>query len=183
MAFGGKLAHRPRQHVAGLLPSSAAVDVGRVSRGLGHRREPQLPQLAVAGRGGQVRLRARVDSGSSRTPCPSSVTGGNHVPSAVRRAMKTSRSNRCMSCSFFSSAPASGGTASFSSFERSASGGICSATSSFSQSSNSDVDGFFFSPGSRACRRTLPARSAAAPCAASESARRRSPASFPCRET
>ncbi len=33
------------------------------------------------------------------------------------------------------------------SFERSASGGMSSASSSFSQSSSSEVDGFFFRPG------------------------------------
>ena len=61
--------------------------------------------------------------------------------------MNTSRSNRCTSCSFFSSAPCSGGMMVLRSFERSASGEMSSASRSFSQSSSSEVEGFFYSPG------------------------------------
>src|SRR5688572_5112209 len=39
--------HRPRQHVAGFLPGERGFDVGKRLFGLGHAREPQLPQSAV----------------------------------------------------------------------------------------------------------------------------------------
>src|SRR5207244_5849603 len=61
--------------------------------------------------------------------------------------MNTRRSNRCTSCSFLSSAPCRGGMIVLRSFERSASGAMSSASRSFSQSSSSEVEGFFFKPG------------------------------------
>src|SRR6266571_4212264 len=61
--------------------------------------------------------------------------------------MKMSRSNRCTSCSFLSSAPWRGGTMVLRSLLRSASGGMSSASRSFSQSRSSEVEGFFFRPG------------------------------------
>jgi len=61
--------------------------------------------------------------------------------------MKASFSNSDTSCSFFSSAPCSGGISLRGSRSRSISGVISSATSSFSQSSSSEVEGFFFRPG------------------------------------
>jgi hypothetical protein len=61
--------------------------------------------------------------------------------------MKTNFSNSVTSCSFFSSAPTSGGIATLSSLLCSAASGMSSATSSLSQSSSSEVLGFFFSPG------------------------------------
>ena len=61
--------------------------------------------------------------------------------------MNTSFSNSVTSCSFLSSAPTSGGTLTFSSLLCSASSGMSSAPSSYSQSSSSEVEGFFFSPG------------------------------------
>ena len=51
------------------------------------------------------------------------------------------------SCSFFSSAPCSGGMSLRGSRSRSVSGLMSSFSSSFSQSSSSDVEGFFFRPG------------------------------------
>src|SRR6478735_147440 len=63
------------------------------------------------------------------------------------RCMNTSFSNKVTSCSFLSSAPTSGGTATLSSLLCSASSGMSSATSSLSQSSSSEVDGFFLRPG------------------------------------
>ena len=47
----GELADGPRQHVALALARERVGDVGRRAGGVGHRGEPQLPQLAV-GRGG-----------------------------------------------------------------------------------------------------------------------------------
>src|SRR6476469_10959221 len=64
-----------------------------------------------------------------------------------RRDMKTRRSNRWTSCSFFRSAPCSGGMILCWSWLTSASAGMSSATRSLSQSSSSDVDGFFLRPG------------------------------------
>src|SRR5258705_6415946 len=60
------------------------------------------------------------------------------------RDMKIRRSKRCTSCSFFNSAPCSGGIMGLRSFALRASGGIASASSSFSQSSRSEVEGLFF---------------------------------------
>ena len=77
--------------------------------------------------------------------------------------MNTTRSNRCTSCSFLSSAPCSGGMNSFLSWLRSASGGMSSASRSFSQSRSSDVEGFFFSPGtSRRLKNTSSASASSA---------------------
>ena len=64
-----------------------------------------------------------------------------------RRCKNASRSNMCTSCSFLSSAPCSGGISFDLSDSRNCSGEISSHSSSFSQSSSSDVDGFFFRPG------------------------------------
>src|SRR6266540_1870021 len=64
-----------------------------------------------------------------------------------RRAMKARRSNRCTSCSFLSSAPCSGGMSFLGSRSRKVSGAMSSTMRSLIQSSSSDVDGFFFSPG------------------------------------
>ncbi|MNY67704.1 hypothetical protein D3C86_2053370 [compost metagenome] len=61
--------------------------------------------------------------------------------------MNASRSSSCTSCSFFTSAPASGGMALVGSRSRSSASPIWSAISSLSQSTSSEVDGFFFSPG------------------------------------
>ncbi len=61
--------------------------------------------------------------------------------------MNTSFSNSVTSCSFFSSAPTSGGTAILLSALCRASSGMSSATSSLSQSISSLVEGFFFKPG------------------------------------
>jgi gamma-glutamylputrescine oxidase len=66
---------------------------------------------------------------------------------AAERAMNASRSNRCTSCSFLSSAPCSGGISFLGSRSRSVSGPMSSTISSLSQSSSSEVDGFFFMPG------------------------------------
>ena len=64
-----------------------------------------------------------------------------------RRVRKASRSNMWTSCSFFSSAPCSGGISLDVSLSRNCSGVMSSLSSSFSQSSSSEVDGFFFRPG------------------------------------
>ena len=64
-----------------------------------------------------------------------------------RRAMKASRSNRCTSCSFLINAPCSGGMSRFGSRSRNVSAEMSSTIKSFSQSRSSDVDGFFFIPG------------------------------------
>src|SRR5262249_10832334 len=64
-----------------------------------------------------------------------------------RRAMKARRSNRCTSCSFLSSAPCSGGISFLGSRSRRISGPMSSTISNLSQSSSSEVDGFFFNPG------------------------------------
>ena len=61
--------------------------------------------------------------------------------------MNASRSNSITSCSFFSSAPWSGGMALVGSRFCSTSSGMSSFSSSLSQSINSLVDGFFFYPG------------------------------------
>src|SRR6185437_4940933 len=66
---------------------------------------------------------------------------------APRRARKARRSNGCTSCSFFKSAPCRGGMTRCFSLVRNASGGMSSTISSFSQSSSSEVAGFFFKPG------------------------------------
>ena len=58
-----------------------------------------------------------------------------HRPS--RRLRNASRSNRCTSCSFLSSAPCSGGISLLGSRSRSVSGAMSSTSSSFSQSSSS----------------------------------------------
>ncbi len=69
--------------------------------------------------------------------------------------MNTTRSNRWTSCSFLSSAPCSGGMNAFLSGLRSASGEMSSASRILSQSSSSDVDGFFLRPGtSRRLKKT-----------------------------
>ena len=65
----------------------------------------------------------------------------------LRCCMNTSFSNSVTSCSFFSSAPTSGGTATRSSCVCSTDAGMSCAISSLSQSSSSLVDGFYFSPG------------------------------------
>src|SRR5262249_31495593 len=64
-----------------------------------------------------------------------------------RRLRKASRSNRCTSCSFLSSAPCSGGISLRGSRSLSISGVMSSLSSSLSQSSSSEVEGFFFRPG------------------------------------
>src|SRR5437773_849894 len=74
------------------------------------------------------------------------VGRGNGRATAFQRCwrdMKIRRSNRCTSCSFFSSAPCSGGMMVLRSLALRASGGMSSASRSFSQSSSSEVEGFF----------------------------------------
>ena len=67
--------------------------------------------------------------------------------SPLRRDMKAMRSNRCKSCSFFNSAPASGGINLRLSVSRRVSGETSSFNNSLIQSSSSEVDGFFLTPG------------------------------------
>src|SRR5262249_34020459 len=64
------------------------------------------------------------------------------------RAMNASRSNRCTSCSFLISAPCSGGISFLGSRSRRVSMLMSSTMRSLSQSSSSEVEGFFFMPGS-----------------------------------
>ncbi|MNN89826.1 hypothetical protein D3C81_2076960 [compost metagenome] len=61
--------------------------------------------------------------------------------------MKARRSSNCTSCSFFTRAPANGGMALVGSRSRSTASPMLSAISSLSQSTSSEVDGFFFRPG------------------------------------
>src|SRR3546814_7366380 len=66
-----------------------------------------------------------------------------------RRVRNASRSNIITSCSFLRSAPCNGGIAFLGSRDCRTSNGMSSASSSFSQSSSSLVDGFFLMPGTR----------------------------------
>jgi predicted SAM-dependent methyltransferase len=82
------------------------------------------------------------DYGRSASPHPP-------LDSALRRteSLYASRSNRCTSCSFLISAPCSGGISFFGSRSRSVSGPMSSTIKSLSQSSSSEVEGFFLMPG------------------------------------
>src|ERR1700760_703051 len=82
-----------------------------------------------------------------REPCGSQREDKVRKHQPLRRARKASRSNRCTSCSFFSSAPCSGGITTCFSLLRRISGDRSSTISSFNQSSSSGVAGFFFIPG------------------------------------
>src|SRR6266849_6083944 len=68
-------------------------------------------------------------------------------PHTSLRLRNARRSNRCTSCSFFRSAPCSGGISLRGSRSLSISGVMSSLSRSFSQSNSSDVEGFFFRPG------------------------------------
>src|SRR6185312_10347511 len=134
-------------------------DVGSHPLGRRYRCIPEAPEVAVRSGGAQrglvrqlERLEGRMRALERHRLDECHDTAQDYRPV---RAMNATRSNRCTSCSFLSNAPYSGGTMIFLSLLRSASGGMSSASRSFSQSSNSEVDGFFFSPGmSRSSKKT-----------------------------
>src|SRR6266576_353686 len=110
-------------------------------------RVPQPPQLAVGDGARQRRFvlsPERLDAGVGAGERDGRDEPHDYLP---LRARKATLSNKCTSCSFLSSAPWSGGMITFLSVLRSASGGMSSASNSFNQSRSSDVDGFFFNPG------------------------------------
>src|ERR1700681_1649998 len=119
------------------------------------RRVPQPPQLAVRDSALQrpfVLSSERLDAGVGAGERDGIDEAHDYLP---LRARKATLSNKCTSCSFLSRAPWSGGMITFLSVLRSASGGMSSASNSFSQSRSSEVDGFFFNPGtSRSSKKT-----------------------------
>src|ERR1700730_8492372 len=111
------------------------------------RRVPQPPQLAVRDSALQrlfVFSSERLDTGVGAGERDGVDEAHDYLP---LRSRKATLSNKCTSCSFLSRAPWSGGMITFLSVLRSASGGMSSASKSFNQSRSSEVDGFFFKPG------------------------------------
>src|SRR6202790_909616 len=110
------------------------------------RRVPQPPQLAVRGSALQrlfVLSSERLDAGVGAGERDGIDEAHDYLPLRARHA---TLSNKCTSCSFLSRAPWSGGMITFLSVLCSASGGMSSASNSFSQSRSSEVEGFFFKP-------------------------------------
>src|ERR1700674_3336006 len=111
------------------------------------RRVPQPPQLAVCDSALQrlfVLSSERLAAGVGAGERDGVDEAHDYLPV---RARKATHSNKCTSCSFLRRAPWSGGMITFLSVLRSASGGMSSASNSFNQSRSSEVDGFFFKPG------------------------------------
>jgi Ca2+-binding RTX toxin-like protein len=117
-----------------LVEATLGISSDPLGTGFGHRR------CAPRAAGWVDRLRS---GGLKRRQIAEAVTAGC---SAGAWPMKARRSNSMISCSFLSKAPCSGGIALVGSRFCSTSSGISSWSSSFSQSSNSLVDGFFFRP-------------------------------------
>ena len=116
---------------------------------VGHDEGCLLPALGEAAGRGRARRRAR-------RPWRGGGAGDGAFSRPSRLAMKASFSNRLTSCSFFKSAPCSGGMSLRVSRSRSFSGPISSDSRSLSQSSSSEVEGFFFRPGtSRTSKKIL----------------------------
>src|SRR4029453_12976804 len=147
------------QRYAGVELFQRLVDIRARFFGPRNRGHLRLPHCAVGGGGSERRRDGRGAIGRHRLEAPVPPferhrIGERHLYRPARD-MKATRSKRCTSCSFLSRAPCSGGISTFLSELRNASGGMSSASKSFSQSRSSEVDGFFLRPGtSRRSKKT-----------------------------
>ena len=98
---GRQIADRPRQHVPVALPFHRVADVGRHRAGLRHRREPQLPQLRRRTPRPTRPSWCSGDSGSSRMPSRSRVTGFGSITrfaSSMSSTQSTTTARRDTTC-------------------------------------------------------------------------------------